>query len=366
MPADRHRPVPGLQWIDVAWAVFSACNLAAMLLLPEWETVPFHFIWVSLTLLYGFRVWSVRPTLLTLAGVILATGTFIGLDIAQGAQPADELTEVPLMSAMFLAMVWHARRRQAAMEQLQEVNDALARVLDRERRFIQDASHELRTPITVALGHAELIQQSSGEPLVRDDAGVVVEELTRLRRLAERLLLLAASEHPDFIRTSRLDMEPVVVEALRRWTPVPRQWVLGDVEEATVEADQDRLSLAIDELIENAVKHTAPDQRITVSVQRRDGSGVISIADDGAGIPPPDLDRIFDRFARVDPARSRNGGSFGLGLSIVKTVAEAHGGRVLVRSAQGEGTVFEVMLPLAHNGGPPDGVAASEEEAARP
>src|SRR5437773_3965582 len=84
-------------------------HLAAMLLIPSWETVPFHFIWVSLTVLYGFRVWRTRPTLTVLAFVMAATGLFIGIDYEKGAQPLDELTEVPLMAAMFLAMVWHAR-----------------------------------------------------------------------------------------------------------------------------------------------------------------------------------------------------------------------------------------------------------------
>src|SRR5439155_2269025 len=161
---------------------------------PTWETVPFHFIWVSLTLLFGFRVWKLQPTLAVLAAVMVGTGLFIWLDVRWGDQPLDELTEVPLMAAMFLAMVWHARRRLSAMQQLERANETTARLLERERRFIQDASHELRTPITVALGHAELVHRSTDDVVVREDARVILDELTRLRRLADRLLLLAASE----------------------------------------------------------------------------------------------------------------------------------------------------------------------------
>src|SRR6266498_3990808 len=102
-------------WIDIAWAAFACLNLAAMVVFPTWETVPFHFIWVSVTILYGFRVWKVRSTVWTLAAVIIATGTFIGIDILNDKQPLDEITEVPLMAAMFVAMVWHARRRLAMM-----------------------------------------------------------------------------------------------------------------------------------------------------------------------------------------------------------------------------------------------------------
>src|SRR2546423_498509 len=128
------------RWLDVAWGLFSVANLAAMLLFPSWETVPFHFIWVSITVLYGFRVWSTRPTLAVLAAVIASTGLFIGIDVQRGAQPLDELTEVPLMAAMFLAMVWHAQRRRIAMEETERVSVENLRLLERERRFVQDAS----------------------------------------------------------------------------------------------------------------------------------------------------------------------------------------------------------------------------------
>src|ERR671931_1441051 len=113
-------PARRLHWIDVAWVLFSLANLGGMFLFASWETVPFHFIWVSLTIVYGFRVWSLRPTIWTLAAVMVTTGTFIYIDFQRGAQPIDEITEVPLMSAMFLAMVWHARRRLAAMHELQQ------------------------------------------------------------------------------------------------------------------------------------------------------------------------------------------------------------------------------------------------------
>jgi len=109
-------PNRGFLWIDAAWGIFALLNLAAMFVFAEWETVPFHFIWVSLTILYGFRVWRMRSTLILLGVIILATTILLAFDIASGAQPLDEITEVPLMSAMFLAMVWHARRRLSVME----------------------------------------------------------------------------------------------------------------------------------------------------------------------------------------------------------------------------------------------------------
>jgi signal transduction histidine kinase len=338
-------PVRRGLWLDAAWIAFSIANLGAMLLFPDWETVPFHFIWVSLTLLYGFRVWGIPKTSLTLAAVMVTTAAFILIDVAREAQPIDEVTEVPLMSAMFLAMVWHARRRQSAMEEMRRVYEANARLQEGERQFIQDASHELRTPITVALGHAELIERGAREPLIREDAKVVVDELMRLRRLSDRLLLLAASEHPDFLRVQPMELDAALLETLRRWTPVPRRWSLGEIDDVTVHADPDRLELAIDALVENAVKHTTPEDSITLSVARRDGQAVISVADTGSGVEAADVDRIFGRFTRSDQGRSRDGGGTGLGLAIVKTVAEAHGGTVAVRSVRGHGCVFDLALP---------------------
>ena len=102
--------------VEVAWGVFAAANYVAMLAWPSWETIPFHFVWISLTLVYGFRVWRMGATAIVLAAVIVATGASILADAFAGTELWGELFEVPLMSAMFLAMVWHARRRVAAMQ----------------------------------------------------------------------------------------------------------------------------------------------------------------------------------------------------------------------------------------------------------
>jgi signal transduction histidine kinase len=340
-------PSRGLRWIDVAWVIFALANLAGMFVYATWETVPFHFIWVSLTILYGFRVWAMRPTLSVLGAIIVATAAVLIVDVLRGTQPLDEVTEVPLMSAMFLAMVWHARRRLTATEEMKRVSEENLRLLERERRFIQNASHELRTPITVAIGHAELLQRTTDLPTIAADARVVTEELTRLRRLADRLLLLAAAEDPDFLHKKPIEVEPVLVEALHRWSPTPRQWRLGATDEAVVNADADRLALALDALVENAVKHTTPDDWIELSVRRNHGVE-IRVADSGSGIPPEDLERIFERFGRAGSSRESNGG-VGLGLPIVKTIAEAHGGSLRVRSVVGKGSEFAVVLAEAQD-----------------
>ena len=102
-------------YLETAWAAFAAANLAAMVAWPSWETIPFHFVWISLTFVYGVRVWRTRTMSFVLLAVIAATGASIFADAFDGVQLWGELFEVPLMSAMFLAMVWHARRRQDAL-----------------------------------------------------------------------------------------------------------------------------------------------------------------------------------------------------------------------------------------------------------
>jgi signal transduction histidine kinase len=353
-----HRPhgtrwplrLPGLRrvaWVDVAWAVLSVANLTAMVVFSHWETVPFHFIWITLTLLYGFRVWSTKPTAWVLVVVMVTTGAVIGWDVYHGAQSVDELNEVPLMAAMFWMMVWHAQRRLAADTERDLVSQENARLLATQRRFLQDASHQLRTPITIALGHAELLAtELSGRAEARD-IQVVVGELDRLRHLGERLLMIAASEDPGFLRPETLPLERFVLEVLHKWAPTAhRRWQLGPMDPVMVSADRERLELAVDALLENAVRHTSDGDMIELSVQHRaDGDMArVIVADSGEGIPPDELDRIFERSRTGSPLGGARG--TGLGLALVRAVARAHGGEVKVRSVVGAGSQFELVLPV--------------------
>jgi signal transduction histidine kinase len=340
--------------MDVAWVGFVGLNLAAMRLLPAWQTVPFLAIWVSLTAIYGFQLWRLQPTILTVAAVTLATGGIIFVQVLKGRQDADYLAEVPLIALMFIVMVWHGRRRLSAMEErlalmeeVQQISEQNLRLLEQQRQFLQDASHELGTPITVALGHAELIERAATDPVVTEDARVVAAELARLRRLANRLLLLASAGSPDFLQVAPVAADSVIIDALDRWGHTPRQWRLGEVADATVLGDRDRLAVALDALLENAVAHTSAGDRIEISARLEDGHAVFAVADSGCGIPAAELERIFRRFARVKPYRSRAAGGFGLGLPIVQAIAEAHHGSVRVQSMDGHGSTFEMFMPSA-------------------
>jgi signal transduction histidine kinase len=329
--------------VELAWFVFAGANLAAMALWPSWETIPFHFIWISLTLLYGFRVWDPGPTGLVLGLVIAATGSLILIDAFSGDQLWGELFEVPLMAAMFLAMVWHARRRQDAVARLQlEVRERAA-LLAQQKRFLHDVSHELRTPVTIARGHLEVLKRLNGKPA--QEVEVALDELGRIEHILERLLLLARSNQPDFVVPAEIDVEPFLEDVFMRWSEVvPRGWTLGQLVPGTLRADPEALRIALDALIENAVKATEPSGSITISGRPEGECLAIELADEGGGIAPEELGRIFDRFARADPARSRAQGGAGLGLAIVDAIVRAHGGSCEARNSP-VGAVFTLRFP---------------------
>src|ERR1700751_516381 len=149
-------------WIDIAWVTFIGLNLLAMRLIPAWQTIPFLIIWVTLTAAYGFRLWRLGSTIVTVATVTVATGGLIGYQELRGKQDADYLAEVPLLALLFVVMVWHSRRRAAALEEMRRISEHNERLLAEQRQFLQHASHELGTPLTIALGHVELIESAAG------------------------------------------------------------------------------------------------------------------------------------------------------------------------------------------------------------
>ncbi len=321
------------------WALFALANVEVMFMLDEWQTVPFHFIWVSLTILYGFRLWRPWPTALVLLVVMVATGTALLHASVSHGQGFDELSEVPLMAAMFLAMVWHARRRQVAV-------DALARASEREREFARDASHELRTPITIARGHAELVRHAVTGFDEEGDVDVILDELDRLEAITARLLALAAAERADALVRGPVDARALVRQTLDRWsTTAARDWSAGVLAAGTLQADRARLATALDALVENAIAATGDGDPITLGCRAEGTTLHIEVCDGGRGIATADIDRVFERFARIVPSAGEAAEGTGLGLAIVRAIAAAHGGQVTVTSRLGAGASFVLSLP---------------------
>jgi signal transduction histidine kinase len=276
---------------------------------------------------------------------MLTTASGIGLDVWRGSEPLQELIEVPLMAAVFIAMAWHAHRRQAADRSHRMVSEQNARLLSTQQQFLQDAAHQLRTPITIALGHAELLAGSLTGHQEGRDVQVVIGELDRLRRISERLLVIAAVADPEFLHPQFVAIDQLATELIRRWQPTAdRRWQLGRLDRVSVLADPERLGMALDALLENAVRHTGTDDVIQLSVIQgwRGGPVRIAVSDSGSGIPLDQQHLIFDRFRTGDDGQSRG---TGLGLPLVRAVARAHGGDVTVHSTPGEGSRFELTIP---------------------
>jgi signal transduction histidine kinase len=341
--------------LEYAWFAFTLANLAAMVALfvthgPHGlETVPFHFIYVSFTILYGFRAWRTSRVIAAVAWVTASTGLMTLLAIMVGREDPAELSEVPLMSLMFLAVVFHVRRRQQAIATAEVLAADLRESLDRQRGFVSDASHELLTPITIGRGHMELLRrQADPKPAdVQDACEVVLGELARMDRVIDRLLLLESADEPGFVSPAPLNVEELMDELYRRWqSAADRAWTVTEVARGTLHADRDRLVLVMDALLENAVRHTKQGGTIALGARAVGGDLLqLSVRDDGNGIPAHALTRVFDRFYRVDRSRNRRVGGAGLGLSIVRAVAGAHGGRVWASSPPGEGATFTIELP---------------------
>ncbi len=221
------------------------------------------------------------------------------------------------------------------------------------RRFTADASHELKTPITAIRTEAEVALHSSRTvESLSEVLESVVEEADRLARLADRLLALSredAGSGQGILAPVRLDM--LVESATERIRPGSERAGLSLTVEAlprvVLDGDVDRLREVLDNLLDNAQKYNRPGGAIGVKLAEEAGRAVIQVVDTGLGIAPETVPRIFDRFYRVESSRSRRTGGAGLGLSIVKAIVEAHGGRIEVESQPGRGSTFRVILPGA-------------------
>lgn len=342
------RRVWASRWPEAIWAAFAAGNVAWMITMPRWSLLPWHFTWMSLLLLYGFgfRTWT-KALLWWLLIPVMAAITLLFVDPAiRDLRSYDEIVEVPFMAALFAAMVLHSGKRAAALSARDQVSRRNLELLQRQRVFIQNASHQLRTPITVALAHAELLRGGEADPAAAD-AAIVVDELTRLRGLVSQLLQLATAEQGDALRLAAVPtlLATLLNDAIRRWKPTQRQWLIGWSDEATVLADRERLVLALDAIIENAVDFTGEDDTIQLSVHRTGQQATIVVADSGPGIPDSRLASVFERFS--GPAHPGSAfGNFGLGLSIVRAVAEAHGGHVRAERSPLGGAAISLSLPV--------------------
>jgi signal transduction histidine kinase len=223
-----------------------------------------------------------------------------------------------------------------------EMLDRLETAFETQRRFVDDAGHELKTPITIIRGHLELLGEDPDER--RETIALVTDELDRMGRIVNDLLLLAKSEEPDFLGLETVDVEPLTTELqLKAAALAPREWRLEGRGRGIIVADRQRLTQAMIQLVQNAVEHTSEGDRISLGSAVEDGEARFWVRDEGPGIALDEQERIFVRFARG--AGARGGEGAGLGLAIVKAIADAHRGRVELYSRPGAGALFSVVVP---------------------
>ena len=219
-------------------------------------------------------------------------------------------------------------------------------------RFSADASHELRTPLTILRGELEsLVQRRAGPEELRESVASALEEVDRLTRIVESLLALSRLEageaRMERVRVDLSELAATTVEQMRLLAEDKQLSVQCEVNESVqVEGDRSRLKQVVVNLLDNAIKYTPEGGSVRVGVKTSEGSALIEVEDSGVGIPPDALPHIFERFYRVDKARSRQMGGSGLGLSIVKSICAAHGGTIEAGGTNGRGTCFRVALPL--------------------
>jgi signal transduction histidine kinase len=270
----------------------------------------------------------------------------IGADALHERLPAHGDDEFARLAATFNRML--ARLEEAFATQ-QQLIARLRTLVEQQRRFTADASHELRTPLTAIKANASLTLSGDTRP---EEWRRSMEEIntaaSAMARLVDDLLLLARSDSGQLARDPiELPLRELVVQAIARVRAPDRAPItLGVEDEAlTVHGCEDELTRLFSNLLENAARHTPADGTITVTARREADSVLIDVADSGCGIAPEHLPHLGERFYRVDTARARADGGSGLGLSICRGIAEAHGGEISFRSTPGAGTTARVTLP---------------------
>lgn len=234
------------------------------------------------------------------------------------------------------------------------INETLARLeqsFEQLRRFTADASHELRTPLTAlrTVGEVGLRDTRSSEQY-RDTIASMLEEVDRLTRLIDSLLMLSRADSGQFrLHLERFSLGELVGEVAQHLRVLAEEKNLllevTSSAEVEIEADRTMLRQAIINLVDNAIKYSPEDAHVRLAVFGRDGSAQVEVQDEGPGIAAEHQPKVFDRFYRVDKARSRQVGGVGLGLSIARWAIEAHGGRIELESRIGGGSLFRIRLP---------------------
>lgn len=304
---------------------------------------------------------SLRTYSLVAAGTLLAAALIGSLVAGRLLDPLRRLREATrVVSHEDLTQRVEVRDGEDDVSLLTKTFNTMLERLDEgaqhQQQFLDDAGHELRTPLTILRGHLELVSvEDPADVIVTRD--VLLEEVDRMQRLVDDLLLLANAGHPDFIRKEPIRIPEFLNQVMEKIRVLAdRHWQIDETADYVVEADPQRLTQALIQFAANAVKYTGLSSTIALGCRIEgpaapDGTPMpesdtllLWVRDDGTGIAPEDQQRIFQRFGRAHPGRGQEGS--GLGLAIVAAIAEAHGGLATVESAFGQGSRFMIRIPL--------------------
>jgi two-component system OmpR family sensor kinase len=288
----------------------------------------------------------VRVGLRPLDRIEHTAGAIAAGDLSQRIENSDPRTEVGRLGGALNEMLAQIERAFAERERSE----------NRLRRFVADASHELRTPLTSVRGYAELFRRGASDR--PEDLRVVMrrieDDAARMGVLVEDMLLLARLDQGRPLEREPVDLGAVATDLAdeARMLHPDRPVELRVEGETIVTGDELRLRQAVGNLLNNARAHTPDGTAVTVAVTGNDEVVTVEVTDNGPGIRAEDLPRVFERFYRADPSRSRASGGSGLGLSIVASIAEAHGGEAAVTSEAGQGATFTLSIPACKSGNP--------------
>jgi signal transduction histidine kinase len=275
-------------------------------------------------------------------------------------QTGDELGE---LSSSFNSMSLRLKDRESELRrvnaQLTDANERLKRLDAMKSLLLGNVSHELRTPLASIKGHVELVLDEQVGPVnerQREALDFADRDADHLNRLIEELLVVSSIEFGSLrLQRARVDLREAIDWCVERMGKELRQKAIG-VEVRTppglpeLHADRDRLVQVLSNILRNAINFSPQDSRITVEARRSGGVVEARVSDQGIGVPPDSLERIFDRFYQVDSSTTRRVGGVGLGLYICKGIVEAHGGRIWAESEGGKGTTIVFQLPVGEEG----------------
>ena len=302
-------------------------------------------------------LYVLSAIMLVVDALILIVSIIVGYIISKKAlNPIDKITsQAKQISASDLTKRIIIEGTDDELNRLADTfNDLIARIqysYEKQNQFTLDASHELATPLAVIKGYTDLIDRwGKNDPEILDE-GIqsIKNELSNMTRLLDTLLFISKSDNEILkLEKTMFWLNELIVEVVKESNLVTENHTINfNINNSIlIEADKRLIKQMLRALIDNSIKYTATDGRIEINSRTLNGHVVITVIDTGVGIPKDELRHIFDRFYRVDKARSREFGGTGLGLSIVKWIVDIHGGVIAVESEMGRGTKMIVNLPI--------------------